>query len=234
MWKILRWFGLAGLISLGAWAYQGEGVQQAMFPARLGLSEISPDVWTDDAEMRVALLAELALVDARMEQFFGARVRPGRLIFCTQPDCATRLGLVGGTHAFADWVLTVGPGSISATEIGRGMARVALNADAGLRDLAAARFPVWFQNGLGAYLFPRGDERPSPEPDWIRAAQSRRDWRRIATDKNAPDMLGSAAQVVAARVDVMGEAGLRDLIQKVVEGARFDATFDAGDPSALR
>lgn len=198
------------------------GPQHAIWPARSGLTEIGPGVWTDAPERKIDFLEMLEQARQEAESFYGFEITPRRIILCASAPCARRMGFGTVGLTYGAHLVLIGPGGLNKSVIGHELSHIALNGMMDPTDLLSPRFPAWFNEGLAVHLFSDSRYNASSDPDWVRAARTFRDWRRLVTAENWPQAYGDAGALVTAYAEQHGLAGLRSLITDVANGADFN------------
>lgn len=201
------------------------GPHHGFFPAAMGLTKVSPYIWTDQPTRDTdALLASAQEIAA---QFWGEGIAPDRLIVCYEAPCAQRLGLRPLGLTIGSNLVLLAPKGANPTVLAHELSHVALHRYMGLLDSFAPRYPVWFNEGLAVHVSPDARYVAKADTSWIRAAQIWGDWSDAVNARGWPDTYGSAGGEVAALANTLGRDGLHALIAEVAEGADFDAVLSA-------
>lgn len=229
LFDMSRLLGLAaalgvGVLCLGAFALL-PGPHHALFPRAEGLSPISPGLWIDDP----ARAAEAQDVTQKSREiaaaFHGTAPLPDRIVFCTTQPCADRFNIYARGLSYGGHLILLAPEGINQTILAHELSHIALRTNARWFEDIRPRFPSWFDEGLAIHVSP--DPRyiqPERLEDaaWVLGAHTRRDWGRLVTAENYPQVYGSAARLVQDIATRLGPDDFSAFVQDVANGADFD------------
>lgn len=224
--KLAAALALVTVTGAGASALARSGPLQAFRPAANGLSETAPGVFIDDPARARAMLAALTAAEAQVAAFFGAAPERPRLVFCTRAACAARLG-VGKRSAvtYGDRLVVLAPKGLTPMIMAHELSHVVLHRHFGLRDLAAPRFPAWFDEGLASLVsvdtrLVSGDAAARAR---VYAARRFGQWGGVVTELGWREAYGAAKSLVEEMQAADGRGSLLALIDRVAAGADFEA-----------
>lgn len=204
------------------------GPQRAFFPATFGLTKIAPQVWTDSPARSEELISLVETAEIRVAGFFPDAAPRARMILCTSRDCQQIFGIPGRAITLADLAVVIAPDGVNARTLLHERIHVELHARMGPLDAIAPRFPSWFNEGLATHLSGTPVvRRPTDarDADWIKVADTPLAWRKMRRGRTANEYYAASARLVEEIEDRIGRVGLLALVERVTNGADFDAEY---------
>lgn len=228
---MFKWFRISlALLTLTATAAYAAipGSHRALTPVAFGINHIGNGLYTDAPERRVEFEMLFTSARKRSEAFFGAMQNTPRIIICTQQECADTFDLKPRGLTLGKHLVFLGPKGVNEMILTHELAHIQLHSDLGLSDIYKPRIPAWFNEGLATYLSadPRVTSFSSQDAQWIRQAQSFRDWGRLHSTYDWPETYGAAKSLVRDLQIQIGDDGLRALIQIALDIGDFDVALD--------
>ena len=226
--KPLRRVGLAvlaGLLAAGAAYATAPGWHRALTPGLFGMTQAAPGLYVDDPARAAEIQTMIDAAEARTATIFGPLQTDPVYIVCTTLECAKGFGLGSKGLIVGHHIILISPPGMNPLTFTHERIHAELHGHMDIRDLWDQRFPAWFDEGLASHL--SGDDRLNrPEnprdADWIRSAQSFRDWSALPHATSWRDTYGAAARLVQEIEETAGRDGLLALIDEVAGGADFD------------
>ena len=219
------------LASVGIAAAAIPGPQRALAPKLYGLTEIAPDVFTDDTSRAVEWLSMRDAANLKVEAFFGELKSKPRYILCTNMACELTFGKRGKIAQTYGWSLIhIPPKAMKEKDLGLILlAHERVHAELVYRWGASAlwdeKIPSWFNEGLATFVSQdkRVESAYSDEQRlWIRGSKSFWDWDVFVNERGWRAAYGAADENVSLINRKVGRAGILALINRSLAGEGFD------------
>ncbi|MEM7776004.1 MAG: hypothetical protein AAF732_10375 [Pseudomonadota bacterium] len=232
---------LSGLLLTGALiAAAFPGPHRMLCPGCFGLVEIAPDVFTDAPPARHAgLLRMIAAADRTTSRFFGGLQSRPWIVMCATKACMR--AFTRGHHAsgvtFGWHVIRLAPRGLRQHIMTHERMHAELHRRLGYAGMAQNAIPTWFDEGLAVLI--SNDRRlisrqSRAATQWISSVHSPSDWRRAVSARGWRATYSAAVTRVVAYERVIGRAGLRRVVARVVAGQDFEAALHGEVTAAKR
>jgi hypothetical protein len=238
---ILSTIALVTLMS-GIAAAAIPGPQRALVPTFYGLTEIAPDVFTDDPSQKSKWMDMREVANARVHNFFGTLKANPRYILCSKMTCEHIFGKNGNIAQSYGWsIIHIPPKALEGRAVGITLlAHERVHAELLYRWGALAiwdqKIPNWFNEGLATFVAkdPRIDPFYSAEErHWIRGSKTFWDWGNFVESRGWRTAYGAAAYNVVVLQKQIGNDGLLKLIDRAIKGEGFEKVAKEMAPNAL-
>lgn len=222
----------AAIVSLSGVAIAAvPGPQRFLFPGAIGLTEIAAGVFTDQPATAHQQLAMISVARGKVGDFFGTIHTTPRVILCSTAECAHKFGESGNVAKSLGWsALFIPKKAFDDPVIGQVlMTHEMIHSELlyrwGTTALWDKRIPNWFNEGLASYI--SGDPRislsaSSEDKAWIRQSVTFWDWNSFVNKRDWSAAYGAAASLVSDINRKLGRAGMRQLIDRSLNGEHFD------------
>jgi hypothetical protein len=206
------------------------GPQRAFAPTLYGLTEIAPNVFTDDLRQKAKWLELRERANARVENFFGQLKARPRYILCSHLECEFIFGKNGSIAQSYGWSLVhVPPKALEGDEVGIALlAHERVHSELlyrwGVSALWDQKIPNWFNEGLASFVSqdPRlATSYSIEERRWITGSKTFWDWNVFVDGRGWRTAYGAAADNVRLLHGKVGNEGLKRLIERAIAGEPF-------------
>lgn len=213
------------------------GPQRAFAPTLYGLSEISPNVFTDDVSQKDKWLDIEASANERTEGFFGTLLSNPRYILCSHLACEHSFGKNGNVAQSYGWSLIhIPPKALENRSVGVIlMSHERVHAELTYRWGASAiwdgKIPSWFNEGLATMVsqdyrvrsfYGQLPAYSKEDRNWIEGSKYFWDWNRFVGERGWHTAYGAAGEKVAQMQARVGQAGLRRLMDSAIYYGGFE------------
>ena len=209
--------------------FEYPGWYRVITPARYGLSEIAPRVYTDDVAQSDRILKLVKAGEETSARFFGKTGAAPRYVFCTTEKCVEDFGIQALGEAVLRHVVLIEPNGMQETIVAHERAHIDLHTYFNLKDLYHRRFPTWFDEGLASFVSePKRIRFNVPDFDLavLRRIESTGDWERWVRGKTWAQTYGTARAAVAHIERKLGYEGLQKFVASVTNRGDFDQKLD--------
>jgi hypothetical protein len=212
--------------SIGIAAAAIPGPQRMIAPSWFGLSEVAPNVFSDDPSKAKQQLAFIDQSNQTVSAFFGDLQSTPRIIFCTTMKCEQTFGKNGSVAVAYGWhFIHIPPRAFIDPIVGQVLVthehvHIELVKRWGWTALYDEKIPSWFNEGLASLLSQDSRIRYNhnqAERGWIKQSTSFWEWGNFATKEKWRSAYGSAASEVKLLQDKLGNDGLLTLINNAIE-----------------
>ena len=219
------------LLTSGIAAAAIPGPQRAFAPTLYGLTEIAPNVFTDDLCEKAKWLEMCEKANSRVTRFYGKLEASPRYILCSHMECEHIFGKNGAIAQSYGWSLVhVPPKALEGEDVGVALlAHERVHAELLYRWGASAlwdqRIPSWFNEGLATFVSqdPRmATSYSAEERHWITGSKTFWDWNGFANERGWRTAYGAAAENVKLMHEKIGKEGLLRLINEAIARGYFD------------
>lgn len=221
-WKILLSTFAIVFITGTAYALAVPGPHKALCPTCYGLSEIAPNVFTDDTNRAHEISAMVERSRNTTQRFFGRNLSSPRMILCATDDCnsvfsdSTARGIAYGSR-----LIRVSPEGLNETIITHELTHTEVfirQERLGVFATLGGAIPAWFNEGLAVHL--SKDDRFKGKADhetmtWALEFKTYGDWSDRVTRHNWPKAYDGSFTLVKHLIAEIGEEGLSQLIEDV-------------------
>lgn len=221
-WKILLSTFAIIFITGTAYALAVPGPHKALCPACYGLTEITPNVFTDDTNRAHEISAMVERSRNTTQRFFGQNLSSPRMILCATDECNSIFtGSIIRGVAYGSRLIRVSPEGLNETIITHELTHTEVfkrQERLGVSATLGGAIPAWFNEGLAVHL--SKDDRFKGNADdeimtWALEFKTYGDWSDRVTRDNWPDAYDGSFALVKHLIAEIGEEGLRQLIEDV-------------------
>lgn len=207
------------------------GPQRAFAPKLYGLTEIAPNVFTDNGNLAPEWLSMREEANMKVKAFFGELKSNPRYILCSTIACEHIFGKRGNVAQTYGWsYIHVPPKAINEKDVGVILlAHERVHAELVYRWGAPAlwdvKIPNWFNEGLASFISEDrrlGLSYSDEERSWIRGSKTFWDWNSFVDQRGWRNAYGAASDNVAVLSRKVGRDGLLALINRSLAGESFD------------
>ena len=224
------------------------GPQRAFMPALYGLTEIAPNMYTDDPNRKAEWLEIYRAASVRDEQFFGTLVSSPRYILCATMACERIFGMRGNVAQTYGWsMIHLPPKALGNRDVGIIlMAHERVHAEIvhkwGFTALWDRKSPSWFNEGIATYISKdyRIESFYAQVPAYdtetragVKRARYFWDWGSVVDQYGWHDAYGASAENVKLLQRRIGDTGLRELIKRSIDGEDFETVVRKIAPNTL-
>lgn len=219
------------LVSVGIAAAAIPGPQRALTPKLFGLTEIAPNVFTDETSRATEWLSMRDVANLKVQNFFGSLKSNPRYILCSTMACEHVFGKQGNIAQTYGWsFIHVPPKAMQEKDVGlilltHERVHAELIYRWGVSALWDQKIPNWFNEGLASFISEDKRLEPSYSEEqrwWIRGSKTFWDWNGFVVARGWRDAYGAAEDNVAVINRKIGRAGLLSLINRSLAGEGFD------------